>query len=263
LDNPDHPSITISIVSHGQLDLVKELLKSLWELESRVNLEIIITENRSSYAVDLEELTSSQTNTILNQKPMGFAQNHNRAFRNAKGEYFIVLNPDIVFKQDVFTFLIEDIESRRGDIVAPIVLESDGTLADSFRDLPKPTDLIRRRFRSSSRKLADIDGEFIQPDWLAGMFLFMKQEVFRDLNGFEEKYYMYFEDVDFGCRARLAGHVLLLDTRCSIIHNAKRASQRNLLHTFWHLRSAYKFFTSTEYKELRDQNKCDENTSSL
>jgi GT2 family glycosyltransferase len=247
------PLISISIISHGQINEASKLLRSLSEHSCGRNIEILLTENVSPGTAPTFDELEFPLRYKANKAPLGFARNHNRAFEEAKGDLFLVLNPDILFTEDVFGFLLEDIESGRGDIVSPMVLERDGTLADSFRSVPRPLDLIRRRMRPSLRKPADLKAEFIRPEWLAGMFLLMRQEVFRLLDGFDERYHMYFEDVDLGCRARLMGKVLLLDTRCSIIHDARRASQRQMAHALWHLRSAIQFFTSPVYRRIRAQ----------
>ena len=93
--------------------------------------------------------------------------------------------------------------------------------------------------------------ELIYPDWIAGIFLCMKSKVFEQLRGMDENYYLYFEDVDFSCRAHLAGIRPLLDTRVQAIHEAGRHSRKNFRYLLMHLRSAKRFFLSSTYKEVQ------------
>jgi hypothetical protein len=96
---------------------------------------------------------------------------------------------------------------------------------------------------------ANVDG-LVEPDWIAGIFMLMKSETYREINGLDEKYRLYFEDVDFCARAKLAGLKLIVDTNTRIQHNAHRASRRKLVYLLWHIQSAVRFFTSPTYKKV-------------
>ena len=85
--------------------------------------------------------------------------------------------------------------------------------------------------------------------------MFMRSETYRVLNGFDEKYRLYFEDVDFCARAQLAGLKILVDTNIRIQHDAHHASRKNLIYLFWHIQSAFRFFTSPVYKKIKQKSK--------
>jgi GT2 family glycosyltransferase len=80
------------------------------------------------------------------------------------------------------------------------------------------------------------------------MFMLMKSATYREIRGFDERYRLYFEDVEFCARARLAGLKLMVDTNVKIQHNAHRASRKEFIYLLWHLQSAIRFFTSPTYK---------------
>ena len=77
-------------------------------------------------------------------------------------------------------------------------------------------------------------------------------EIFGALKGFDERYHFYFEDVEFSTRARLAGYRLLLEPAVSAKHDAHRGSRKNLKYLAWHIRSAFRFFTSKTYKKAKE-----------
>lgn len=243
--------ISISIVSHGQLNFVANLLRTIDEYEDPSNLEFIITENLSSYDIQLDYLKNSSIRTITNYKPKGFAANHNQAFKHATGEYFCIINPDVLFVGSFLSGLIDDIESGTGDIVAPLVVNSTNEVQDSFRSLPTPKEILLRRIRSTGKTNPPQEHEEIYPDWIAGIFLLMKSETYDLLGGFDERYHMYFEDVDFGSRARFLGLRLFINTQYRISHDAQRESHRNFSHLFNHTVSAIRFFTSPVYRNVR------------
>lgn len=243
--------VSISIVSTFQLKLVRRLISSLSACVPSVPIEIILTQNPGESTPFDPDQFDYKIKRIVNDETRGFALNHNEAFKHAKGDYFLILNPDVIFLEDVFPYLIEDIKIGRGQVVAPLVVNQDGGIEDSFRRVPTPYELILRRLIPNMRHHQPITGEYIEPEWIAGMFLFMRTDTFASLGGFDPGYFMYFEDVDFGSRASLAGIKLLIDTRCKIEHAGQRASQSTLRYLRIHLQSAARFFTSEVYRNFR------------
>ena len=75
--------------------------------------------------------------------------------------------------------------------------------------------------------------------------------IFEKLQGLNQRYHLYYEDVDFCARARLAGCAILVSTRAKVIHQAQRDSHRKLRYLMWHLHSAVKFFTSGSYLRIQ------------
>lgn len=242
---PDSPRITVSIVSHGQGSLVERLLRSLQSHETQFDYEVIVTENEpSTERIDRADW-KFPLRTDRNPRPQGFAANTNQALQRARGEHYCILNPDLIFIEPVFEQLLNDIESDRADIVAPMILNPQGGVEDSARSVPSLTTLIIRRFMPSYGAVKSPSELPVHPDWLAGMFLLTSRATYWDLGGLDERYYMYFEDVDFGCRAWLAGYRLMLDKGVRVVHEARRSSHRDLRHFTWHLWSALKFLSSS------------------
>jgi N-acetylglucosaminyl-diphospho-decaprenol L-rhamnosyltransferase len=249
--NEDQLLISLSIVSHGDAIKVKRLLESLSRHECADQLQIIITDNLGNDVPEILDMGWKALTIIRNKETRGFARNHNFAFTLAQGKYFCVLNPDVLFEQEVFSHLIKLLANGQADIVAPLVVDAETVPQDSFRDFPTPFEIIRRRlpcyhFSSSSANAFGL----IQPDWIAGIFMLMKNETYRELNGFDEKYRLYFEDVDLCARAQLVGMKLGVDTHIYVRHDAHRASRKSFVYLFWHIQSAIRFFASPVYRDV-------------
>ena len=254
--NNPNPLATISIVSHGDAEKIAALLGSLRQYESANKLQIIITDNLGR---DLPEFDSSPWASLIvlrNKKPLGFARNHNQAFQLASGKYFCVLNPDVLFEEPLFFRLIDLLEKEEAQILSPLIIDANNTIQDSFRDFPTPLDILKRKLPGYYfTPLAPDTSGLIRPDWIAGIFMFMQSETYKQLGGFDEKFHLYFEDVDICARARALGLIPLVDTNLRIQHNAQRASRKKLRYLLWHLQSAYRFFTSHVYRQAKEKKK--------
>jgi N-acetylglucosaminyl-diphospho-decaprenol L-rhamnosyltransferase len=232
--------ITISIVSHGQKDLVANLLDDFERLGlpqvSRIVLTHNLTDDRSSFPLMLNGIHISQ---IYNDLPKGFGANHNAAFAACDTPYFAVLNPDLKFDVNPFGPLLAAMVDTRNGLIGPRILNNDGSQANSARSLYTPLESLRGLLGLSKIKLA--------PDWIAGMFLLFRSSVFEDLKGFDEKYFMYVEDVDICARLLLSGKALCICTDVCVIHDARRANRKSIRHLVWHLTSAYRWWTSRTF----------------
>ncbi len=244
------PSLTLSIVSHGDGQKIMELLDSLRTFEPDRQFQLILTDNLGKDLPEASGFPGFSVEMLRNQRPQGFASNHNRAFELARADYFCIINPDVIFSEPVFNDLIATQEKSGADVIAPLIVDSAGAPQDSYRLLPKPLDLIKRQlpgYRFTPIP-PDVDG-LVRPDWIAGIFMLFKSKTYHRMQGFDERYHLYFEDVDLCTRARLAGLKLVVDTRLRIKHNARRASRKSLTYLLWHLRSAVRFYRSKVYRQ--------------
>jgi len=247
--------ITLSIVSHGAASEVAHLLASLQKHEQDLTkFQLIITDNLRNELPDFDPAPWASLHILRNDHQMGFAQNHNRAFELTQGKYFAILNPDLIFEQPVFEQLITSMHTHQADLIAPIIVDANRVIQDSFRALPTPFEIIRRRLSNYKFEPIQPDGAgMIQPDWVAGMFWLMDSDIYRQLGGMDERYRLYFEDVDFCTRARLKGMQLLVDSKVRVRHDAQRSSRRNLYYLLLHTWSAIRFFTSHVYRQIRQK----------
>jgi len=249
------PIITISVVSHGDANKIHTLLTSLKNYEQDTKrFQIILTDNLNNELPEIGSTPWESLHILRNKRPVGFAHNHNRAFESAKGKYFAILNPDLVFEQPVFGKLIARLDSGQADLIAPRIVDENGTIQDSFRFLPTPHEIIRRRLPGYKFEALKADGNgLIHPDWIAGMFWLMKSDMYRQMGGMDVRYRLYFEDVDFCTRVQLKRKTLLVDTQVQVRHDAQRSSRRRLYYLFLHSRSALRFFMSSVYRQARQK----------
>ncbi|HEU4621003.1 MAG TPA: glycosyltransferase [Burkholderiaceae bacterium] len=233
--------LTLSVVSHGQVQLVEALLDDLARLANPRLSEVLLTLN----VPEREPRTPPglRVKVLRNTAPRGFGANHNAAFRHVKTPLFAIVNPDIRLPDDPLPALIEAFNDAAVALVAPRIVNTQGHPEDAARLLITPWEIVLRRVRRQAAPA--------YPAWLAGMFLVCRSETFRLVGGFDERYFMYCEDFDLSARVRLAGGHLRVCPRAVAVHAAQRASHRSLRHLRWHLTSLMRMWSSAAFWRYR------------
>jgi N-acetylglucosaminyl-diphospho-decaprenol L-rhamnosyltransferase len=240
------PCVTLSVVSHGQAALMYALLSDLQRLCPLSLSRVVITANLKGEILDDLPKLAVDTRLVRNEAIKGFGANHNAAFRlHCDTEYFLVINPDIRMTMDPLAIMLRDYRSKDG-VLAPEIQNPDGTPADASRRLITPLDLFNRHI-SNRREAVDVDATH----WVAGMFMLFRSSAFKQCGGFDERYHMYCEDFDICARLQLANYDVRVVHSASVIHEARRASRRDMRHLVWHLSSLLKVWTSPVFWKFR------------
>jgi GT2 family glycosyltransferase len=245
------PLVSVSIISHGNAEEIATLLQSLVSHEQASRLQLILTANLGDDLPDVDPSPWHSVKLLRNKQPRSFAANHNAAFPHAASSMFCLLNPDILLLEPVLERLVAHVESGHAHILSPLAVDPSGCIQDSFRPLPTPMELIRRRTLGQAKAASIGRQELIAPDWIAGFFQLMPASLFAQLGGLDEHFRMYMEDVDFCTRARLAGFSVAVDPAMRFQHGARRASRAEFRYFLWHLGSAIRFFRSPVYRQAR------------
>jgi N-acetylglucosaminyl-diphospho-decaprenol L-rhamnosyltransferase len=231
--------VTVSVVSHGQNALVNQLLEDVQRVcADRVAL--VVTENiRDRVALS----TALPFERIVNERIKGFGANHNAAFQRCRTPYFCVLNPDIRLPADPFPPLLEALADKRVAVAAPLVRNPAGGIEDSARRFPTAASLLKKAFVDRRQPDYPTDRGTQDVDWVAGMFMLFRAEAYRAARGFDEAYFMYYEDVDLCRRLRAAGESVRYVPAAEVVHDARRASRRDARLAMQHLKSIFRFLS--------------------
>lgn len=245
--NPDF--LTISVVSHNQGHLIRQLLNDV-RAHLTLPFEVILTLNiKESFLLEPKEW-GFPISQVINENPRGFSENHNAAFHLAKGNFFCVLNPDIRLTEDPFPSLLACLKIIQVGVVAPMIVGPNGELEDSARCFPTPFRILCKAFGGCKGSDYVMQNEPIFPDWVGGMFMLFSRDVFKQLGGFNQRYFLYYEDVDICARLRLQGYEVALCPAAKVIHHARRSSHRNFKYLKWHLASMMRFFCSLPFLKI-------------
>lgn len=226
----------MSIVSHGHGELVARLLRQLCGWHADQLGHVIVTHNLpASPLVPPPAGWPFEFTEVFNPAPAGFGTNHNRAFAHCHTEFFCVLNPDIELRDaSIWVDLLRPFSHAKAGCAYPILLNPDGTRQLNQRELVTPLALLRRHLLKQPQR---------RTDWVSAAFWLVRSAAWRSVKGFDERYHMYCEDVDFCLRLQLAGWTLA-PVDAVAVHPASWASRSLGLHLVWHLRSLLRLWAS-------------------
>ena len=236
VENRNEERIALSVVSHGQNALVLQLIGDL-ERHCAGQVELLVTEN-------IPDALPIPQATTRNARRKGFGANHNAAFQRAHAPYFCVCNPDIRLHANPFPALLEALRDPQVAVVGPLVRSPQGSVEDSARRFPTVRSLASRMMTRRFEPDYPCDRGPIEVDWIAGMFMLFRSPAYRELGGFDERYFLYYEDVDLCRRIRSAGRRVVYQPGSEVVHDARRGSHRSPALAFQHLKSGLRFLLS-------------------
>lgn len=236
------PSITVSIVSHGQLALILPLLAHLDRFSAPLIEKVLLTINIPEADLLVGRSWRFPVERIENNAPRGFGANHNQAFARCATPWFLVLNPDIRLDDDVLGPLIAQAAADSG-LLTPRILEPGKSAPEPHRALLTPFEIVGRKKAGYVRPRV--------PAWIPGLFMLFRSEAYRQSGGFDERFFMYGEDFDICARTRLAGWKLQVGEDLVARHDAQRDSHRSRKYLYWHLTSLLKVWSSAAFWRYR------------
>lgn len=245
--------ITGSIVTyHNYIDDIQKVIESFLKYSSDSILFIV---DNSSNQLLSELCEDSRIKYIYNNANIGFGAAHNIAIKKAisvNSKYHIILNPDIYFTAGV----IENLENKLNSnseigLVMPKIIYPNGDTQYLCKLLATPFDLLLRRFipiRSILEKrnykyefrFSDYNSEMDVPS-LSGCFMFVRTAILKEVGGFDERYFMYLEDLDL-CRRIGEVSKTLYYPEVEVTHAYEKGSYKNKKLLWFHISSAIKYF---------------------
>jgi len=222
--------LSIIIVSFNVKNLLINCLNSIFHSGDNFLKEIILIDNNSEDGSReyINELTRLQINglkikTVLNKKNLGFARAVNQGIRLAKGKYILLLNPDTQVKKDSLEKLINfaNTHPEAGAIGAQLV-NPDNSIQPSVYHFPSCWRAILEFWlgkKGAYEKYVPSENKALVVDAVTGAAMLILRKIFEKVGLFDERYFMYFEDLDFCRRVKRAGFKVYYLPEVKILHH--------------------------------------------
>ena len=228
-------SISVVIVTYNNQDHIERCIKSLSGALQDYTSELVIIDNNSvDGTVNMVGSTLSgplsfnSTRFIENRHNTGFTFAINQGLKQSSGDYLLIMNPDIICTPDVFLTLFREFDGERIGVVAPQLRDPDNHVQASCRRFPKKSDIyyelsgLARALpgtRFNRWKMPDFDHRHSkmveQPQ---GAFLLIKKQVLEKTGLLDERFYMFFSDVDWCRRIYEQGYIIRYNSEVFVYH---------------------------------------------
>ena len=244
--------ITSSIVAyHTPINELSHLLDCI--LHSSIDTLYLIDNSSNDSLRELERMSPKVV--YIYSDNLGFGHGHNIAIQKAlakNADFHVVINPDVYWEGDIIKALEEFMNSHPDcGLVMPKVLYPNGDLQYLCKLLPTPMNLFGRRFLPITSIQKRMDERFelhssgydkvMEVPSLSGCFMFLRMDVIRQIGGFDERFFMYAEDLDL-CRRIGEVSKTMYDPDVSIFHAYGKGSYKNRKLLKYHICSVIKYF---------------------
>jgi N-acetylglucosaminyl-diphospho-decaprenol L-rhamnosyltransferase len=231
------PVTDVVVVSYNSRDELRRCVEPLATLHG---VNVVVVDNASADG-SLDSVAELPVATIALAHNGGFSHGCNAGWRSASAPYVLFLNPDARIDAESLGKLVDVLEAQPAvGAVAPRILHADGTLEYSQRRFPRlRSTYARALFLHRLFPAASWTDELIRdpaayavsgaPDWVSGACVLVRRSVLEELDGFDEGFFMYCEDIDLCRRLRSAGHELVFEPQAVVSHEGGASAPRTSL----------------------------------
>lgn len=219
---------SIIIVNYNTTQLLINCIETIYKHTSDVIFEIIVVDN-SSPDRSIENLTEQfpEVKLILHAENIGFGGANNLGAEMAKGDFLFFLNPDTLLLNNTVKYFTEFHKSKEKELrigaLGSVLLDNEQQINGSYSEeyssfFKEITDSVKLNFKQNKRKEKFLNEDFKKVAWVSGADLFMRKDVFFEVNKFDENIFMYYEEVDLQKRLNKKGLYNYIIKNPRIIH---------------------------------------------
>jgi len=269
--------LTISIVTFNNEEVIEKALTSIEQSTlPPYEYDVMVVDNSSKDRTPDIIMSKYPGFSLVHSKNIGYGAGHNKAIRliSRKTDYHLVMNPDVYFGVNVLEKLIDFMDKHPEiGLVMPKILYPDNQIQYLCKLLPTPFDLIGRRFipgflkpafreRFDSYEFKDRDyNRVMEVPHLSGCFMMLRTEVFKSVGLFDERFFMYLEDVDYSRRVH-SRYKTVYYPEVSVYHQYHKGSYKRWRHLKYHIVSAVKYFNKWGWFVDPERNAINQSASS-
>lgn len=254
--------LSIIIVNYNVKFFLEQCLYAVQKAIVPITAEVIVVDNHSAdQSIAYLKPLFPWVRFIENKENIGFGPANNQALKLCTGDYILFLNPDTIVPEDCFTQCLHFIQSKPGAGALGIrMLDGAGKfLPESKRAFPSPVAAFYKLvglsalFPASARfnqySLGHLDPLQDHPvDVLAGAFMLVSKKILAITGGFDERFFMYAEDIDLSYRIQQAGYNNYYFSGCSIIHFKGESTRKGSLNYVLLFYNAMRVFVQKNYR---------------
>ena len=215
---------SIIIINYKQEELVKNCISSVYNTFKSSSFEVILINNSPDNLLPKFNLPNFK---LIETKNYGFANANNIGAENANGEYLFFLNGDTIVKSDFLEDFDNEYSGKEFGAVGLKLFFNDGTfqpscyLENNFFNEIKNKKLEKFYKSGNTAKRLEIEKKYSivqKEDWVSGAAMIIKKDVFFKIGGFDERFFLFYEDADICKRLNDSGNPVYFYPKSNIVH---------------------------------------------
>ena len=233
--------LSLSVVSYRTAALLRRCLSALEAERAQLDMDVTVVDNASGDgSAEIVSTEFQWVRLIRNDRNAGFGKAHNQAMRGASGRYLLILNSDAIPEPGALRTLVDFLEAHpRVAVAGPKLRHPDGSVQPSRRRFPtlatlflestqlqrlSPDNAVLRRYFVADRS----DDDAQEVDWLVGACLCVRDSAARAVGLFDERFFVYSEELDWCRRFRAAGWGVAYVPSAEVVHHEGGSSRLDL-----------------------------------
>lgn len=243
--------VTGCIVTYNNMSTINETLQSLFEYTKNIDFKLYVVDNFSTDGtVDFIRNNYPQVELIAQEGNIGFGAGHNVAINFIDSDYHIVINPDIVLIENSIKIMVDFLEENPDiGLLSPKICFPNGKEQILGKRHPHLKYIFASRFRSDElspllKEYAMLDTDLSKPidiENASGCFMAFRTSVLKSIGGFDQRYFMYFEDADITREVKRVSRAVYYPYAV-VSHVWNRDSKKNYKLLLIHIQSMLKYY---------------------
>ena len=247
--------VAVVIVNHNSGDYLGRCVRSAAEAAGDARIEVVVVDN-ASHDGSARRAVEAMPNVRLIENPdnRGFAAAANQGIGATSAPFVFLLNPDAEILAGTLGGFLKVARDHPGaGAIGPIVRDPEGSIYPSARKVPTVAEAVGHSFLgpfldnpfSRAYTMADWDRRTERTvDWVSASCVLLRRSALEEIGLFDERYFMYVEDVDLCTRLRQGGWVVVFSPELEVLHigGVSTGGYRSRKMVVEHSRSIYKYF---------------------
>jgi GT2 family glycosyltransferase len=249
--------LDIIIVNYKSTPYLLDCLSSVFGSFNGLSVNVFVFDNDSNDNVDQINESFPKTFLTKNTKNIGFSKAVNNVLKRTTSKYAVILNPDTIVDQEFLKSIVSYMDANPGvGIAGPKIFDQGGTIQGSARLFPTFHTVFfgrsalltkmfpKNRFTCANLLTSTCDGKTpMEVDWVSGSCMTVRREALDDVGLLDERFFLYWEDVDWCKRMWKRGWKVAYYPEASIEHYVGGSSEQNLIRAIFEFhKSAYRYF---------------------
>lgn len=239
--------VSIIIVNYNTKDLILQCLQSIFEHTIDISFEVIVVDNASNDgSCDSIKEKFPQVNLVSSENNLGFGKANNLGARLASGTFLFLLNSDTLLIENSIKILIDFFDKSNDHTIAVVgckLLDLNKKPHISYGNFPSIYQeifeyglfkIFKKYYREKlSPSIIDNSTEIKNVDYIIGADMFFKKSVFDSISGFDEDFFLYYEETEICFRLKKLGYKIVWNPNTSIIHYLGSSGKSDEKFNYW------------------------------